>query len=278
MNIILNDLLGFTKEELESSRIKVRFNLNNGCENPIDVYKRNPAEINERWLLWRKKRRCFGVGDIAICLVLLGADRWLLTGIKRITKELDVSDGVNYEAEDIERFKGIAQGRVVVSFHKKHQVSDRNYSDICKELIVSEVLASSYDGDGFPGYDRVHLSYEELKAIVSRGKSDWINALRSQKAVYLISDSSSGKMYVGSATASRGMLLERWTAYVHNGHGGNIELKKVIEDRGLEYARKNFFYSILENYNARVSDELIMEREGWWKEMLMTRKFGYNLN
>ena len=37
-------------------------------------------------------------------------------------------------------------------------------------------------------------------------------------------------------------------------------------------------YSILENYNARVDDSVILERESWWKETLQSRKFGYNAN
>lgn len=40
----------------------------------------------------------------------------------------------------------------------------------------------------------------------------------------------------------------------------------------------NFQYSILENYNAKVDDNLILERESWLKETLQTRSFGYNSN
>ena len=53
---------------------------------------------------------------------------------------------------------------------------------------------------------------------------DWIGALENQKAVYLIADLKLGKFYVGSATSNSGMLLQRWSNYVTNGHGGNKEL------------------------------------------------------
>ena len=33
-----------------------------------------------------------------------------------------------------------------------------------------------------------------------------------------------------------------------------------------------------ENYNAKVDDHIILERESWWKETLQTRIFGYNSN
>lgn len=45
-----------------------------------------------------------------------------------------------------------------------------------------------------------------------------------------------------------------------------------------EYVKKNFQYSILENYNSKVDSDEILERESWWKETLQTRNFGYNRN
>ena len=47
---------------------------------------------------------------------------------------------------------------------------------------------------------------------------------RTQKGVYLITDTSNGKMYVGSAYGEN-MILGRWKSYVKTGHGGNEGLK-----------------------------------------------------
>lgn len=278
MEIKLNDLLGFTAEEIRKLRIKVKFNIDDGNENPIDVYKRNPDEVNNKWLLWRKERRYFQVGDIAICLVRLDGDLWLLTAVKTITKDLDISGGVNYEAEDLLRCKAISQGRVIVRYHKYHPVADRDYSEVYDNLVVNEVLPVSYDGDEFPGYDRVRLTYSQLENVICRHRSDWFNALDSQKAVYLITDQETGKMYVGSATSDTGMLLARWSSYINTGHGGNVELVKLVKEKGIKYIKENFVYSIIENFNSRVPDEQILNRETWWKETLMTRRFGYNAN
>jgi hypothetical protein len=74
------------------------------------------------------------------------------------------------------------------------------------------------------------------------------------------------------------MLLQRWKNYVKDGHGGNVDLKELIEKEGFEYVKKNFQYSILENYNAKVDDHVILERESWWKDILQSRKHGYNKN
>lgn len=97
--------------------------------------------------------------------------------------------------------------------------------------------------------------------------------------MYLITDINKGKLYVGSATSDYGMLLQRWRSYADNGHGGNKRLKEIVDSDGIDYVRSYFQYSILENYNAKVDDGVILERESWWKEILQTRgEFGYNDN
>ena len=147
-----------------------------------------------------------------------------------------------------------------------------------EELEVIEILSTAYDGDEFPGYENIRLSFSQLETIIRNKRSGWLDALRNQKAVYLITDTSNGKMYVGSATAQYGMLLQRWTNYIDNGHGGNVELKHIVDTKGFDYIKANFQYSVLENYNARMDDNYILSREKWWKDTLCTRQFGYNKN
>ena len=80
-------------------------------------------------------------------------------------------------------------------------------------------------------------------------------------------------MYVGSAYG-QDMILGRWRNYVSNGHGGNIELKKIPFD----YIKENFRYSTLDIFKSTIDDTVIIQRESWWKETLLTREFGYNKN
>lgn len=273
--LYLNDLLHFSKEEYES--IKIKFNQSNGYDDPMDLYQYNPDIVNHTWLFWRNKQRYFQVGQIAICLLKLSYDTWLLTTIKRVTKELDVYDGVNYEGEELKQYKSYF-GRVIIKYRKTFQSQGRYYGAICDDLEVQQILPTIFDGNDFPGYDKVRLSYGQLEAVLNRGKRDWIAALENQKAVYLITDKENGKMYIGSATSDYGMLLQRWRSYISNGHGGNKELIELVEKKGINYIKNNFYYSILENYNAKVDDHIILERESWWKETLQTRIFGYNSN
>lgn len=260
-----------------NDRIKVKFNQHNGEYDPMDLYKRDPDQINVDWLLWRTIKRNFDVNDIAICLLKLDYDTWLLTTIKRITKDYNIIEDVNYDAEEIAEFKKF-YGRVIIKYHKTHQTQVIFYERVCDQLIVNQILPTSFDGEDFPGYDQVRLTFQQLETIISRSKRDWIAALKNQKAVYLITDTKTGKLYVGSATAENGMLLSRWSNYITDGHGGNVELKKLVESKGFDYIKNNFQYAILENYNSRVDDSVILARESWWKETLKSRVFGYNAN
>ena len=278
--LYLNDLLRFSREEME--RVKVRFNLQpKGGQDPMELYLENHEKVNPEWLLAKKKKGFFQEGEIAVALVRLDDQgRWLLTTIKRITKALDVvseTGVIAYEASELEQYAPYF-GRTVVRYHKTQQAPVRRFKIIHGELVVDEILPAVYTGEGFPGYDQVRLSWWKLKRIVEQRPADWINALENQKAVYLITDTSNGKLYVGSATSQNRMLLARWKSYVETLHGGNKKLRRIVEEKGEDHIKNYFQYSILENYNAKVSDDFVLKREAWWKEILQSRAYGYNDN
>lgn len=273
--IKLNDLLNLSNEELKT--VKVRFNQSNGIENPMDLYLKNPEIVNNQWFLWRTKSKLFKVGEIAICLLKLSSDTWLLTTIKKITEDLDVCDSINYKAEELEKYNKF-YGRVILKYHKTVQTQVMYLGTVKDELEVLEILPTIFDGDEFAGYDKVSLSYSQLEAIIKLKKQSWIGALENQKAVYLQTDKVTGKLYVGSATSDQGMLLSRWKNYIENGHGGNVGLKELVREKGFDYIKKNFQYTIIENFNAKVDDHYVLERESYWKEVLRSREFGYNKN
>jgi len=271
--LYLNDLLHLDDEEL--AKTKIRFNQWNGEINPIDLYRKDPDQVNVRWLFWRSKVRYYNIGQNAVCFLRIKGDTWLLTTIKRITNELGVIGGINYEGYELEKYTPY-YGRVIVKYHKSHQNQCLHLKSIIDKLEVLQILPTIYDGEDFPGYDKVRLSFSQLETIINRKKQDWVAALENQKAVYLITDLNNGKQYVGSATGENDMLLQRWASYVSNGHGGNVELKDIVSANGFDYVKRFFQYSILENYNARVDKVVILQRESWWKATLGSIRFGYN--
>jgi len=143
---------------------------------------------------------------------------------------------------------------------------------------VQEILSEPYSGRAFPGFETIDLSFEELETLVRNDRTDWKSALESVKDVYLITDTETGKRYVGSANGDQG-IWSRWSSYVASGHGGNVELRALISDLSLEYCRKSFRFALLESRPARTPDEVVLDRETFWKQVLMTRgNHGLNRN
>ncbi len=95
--------------------------------------------------------------------------------------------------------------------------------------------------------DQIDLGFPIFENLILRQRSDWKTALENFKGVYLITDTSNGKRYVGSAYGVAG-IWSRWECYVGTGHGYNDELTAIISRNGLDYARKHFRFVLLEYY------------------------------
>jgi len=269
------DLVKLDKAEIE--RTKFRFHsVDANKDVPLDVYVTNPDIINNDWHFWKpKKDRVFYIGQIGVSFIQFTSnDTWLLTTIKTVTKEYQGAiQETGYDGVEREDFSHLF-GRLVVRFNRKGRNMDRiaTNDDFIYNLPIAEMLSAPYSGEAFSGFENIRLSFSMLESIIKNNKSDWIANFENQKAVYLITDTSNGKMYVGSAYGSKGMLLKRWREYIYSGHGGNIELKKL----DFPHIKEHFQFSILEIYNARIDDSTIIKREQWWMKTLCTREFGYN--
>jgi hypothetical protein len=241
--------------------------MNNGDFEPLKFFKEDKNRLLNG-LFWNyNKKKSFQEGNIVIGFVKIESDNWLLFEICEITKDLDVLNGSGYEYATIKDYEKYF-GRLIIRFKNDSQNLVRLASTVMQKCEVSQILDDSFDNDLFPGYKNVNLSWSDLKRVIQ--KDSWKTALENQKGVYLITDTKSGKFYVGKASGNK-MLLGRWKSYVENGHGGNVDLKKLE----FGYIKKYFRYSILE---AIDDDEIILKREHWWMEILQTREFGYNNN
>lgn len=139
-----------------------------------------------------------------------------------------------------------------------------------KDKEIVELKGKKSVGE-FQSYSQVNLSYQNLKNMIQFPDTNftWIKALSSVNGVYLIQDTFSGKLYVGSAYGEQG-LYGRWSVYAKNGHGGNLELRNLDP----EY----FVFSILEIVPATTTADGVVECENRWKNKLGSRKFGLNKN
>ena len=143
----------------------------------------------------------------------------------------------------------------------------------------------------FPGFDGVLLTYHELLSVVDDPRyMDWRAALSEVQGIYLITDSTNGRQYVGKADGVE-RILGRWAAYARDGHGGNVALRELSDasvlagssGRGVaggtrtDHAR-HFVFSLLRVFGPSTPSSEVNAAESHYKAALMTRQFGLNRN
>ncbi|MDT9592639.1 GIY-YIG nuclease family protein [Nocardioides zeae] len=122
----------------------------------------------------------------------------------------------------------------------------------------------------FPGFDALNLDHRQLLAVVREHRyAAWRTALASVVGIYLITDTRDGRHYVGKADGAEN-VLQRWTAYATNGHGGNVEL------RNLDPA--SFRFSLLRVFDPATPRHEVDAAEGHFKHALDSRRHGLNRN
>jgi hypothetical protein len=199
---------------------------------------------------------------------------WLFGGVFRVKRRLKSG----YDIADVKEFTKY-EGRLVCKFHRYQGLRGRAFrlETFIKSFEVLALLPEKYSGEVFCGCTKVNHRFDFLKAIVERQKQDWKASLSDIKGVYLILDTRTGKPYVGSAYGDAG-IWSRLTTYVNTGHGWNDDLVKTIRKKGLEYALRNFKFSILETFPFNTPDDDILGREAHWKKVMLSREFGFNKN
>ena len=121
------------------------------------------------------------------------------------------------------------------------------------------------------------MTFDELKDIVDNPEiyDSWHTALKSVHAVYLITDTTDGKQYVGSASGTDG-LLGRWTEYIKTHHGGNNKMIELLKDYTERY--HEFQFSILQILPKTLTSDDVVSEESLWKKKLLSIEFGLNDN
>ena len=55
-------------------------------------------------------------------------------------------------------------------------------------------------------------------------------------------------------------------------------LSALVKEKGRDYARNNLSFALLEFWSMRTEDQHVLDREAYWKEVLVSRTHGLNLN
>lgn len=279
--IKLVEVLSLKEEDYKNYKIHFAIGEKNKKE-PYDLFLRN--EFTE----WQSNQTNKNFNrDYVISLIYYDKDTWLFGGVYRINNKdpHPISsgswDGWHYDMSLLDMQKDLI-GRMFIYFKKEFRASypclelKPKSGMHLRDMFISSVLGERVTINDFNGFDNVNITFQTLKYIFENEIESWKIALSNVKGIYLIVDTATGKQYVGGAYGED-CIWQRWADYANNGHGDNKELQAILRSYGKEYV-SNFKYSILEVCNMNLGNDYIKKRETYWKEVLMTRRFGLNDN
>lgn len=262
--------------DIDPNNYKVHFAKRSKSGEPLDAYI---ADF-ENWKGWNKYSNSKNDYNRDFIFSLISfypeRDTWLFGGIwKVIARDFDKVP-YPYEIELVDDYSEYI-GRLKIKYPYKDRGARVFLEKHFDKMIVKGILDEPFSTVGFPGYKNIDIPFSTLEAIMKKDAQAWKNAL-SIKGIYLITDTKTGKKYVGKADGEHG-LWQRWGDYISNGHGGDVDLKKLVNDKGFDYVKQYYKFSILEVITGW--DEFdIDDRESHWKRVLMSRmeEVGHNKN
>jgi len=215
--------------------------------------------------------------DEIISLIHLKEDRWLFAGIYHVlgVKHRKKGEKTWYEYGTKE-MSGLDHltGRVVIQFRKRFLASYLIGIKYIDKLLVSEIREKRMRVADFPGYNAVDLSFRLLRTVVRKNSPQWKAALSNVSGVYLVTDSHTGKLYVGSAYGGD-TIWHQWVSFAINGHADVKALRQLLSREVGDY-QFNFHFSILEVCDLSTTKDYVLARSEHWKNILQSAAFGYN--
>lgn len=165
------------------------------------------------------------------------------------------------------------QDRLVVDWGKGTLAWVQNLRD----KPVVELLAAGRVREPFTDYQEFMLSYPELRGLKAAPEAnrEWQARLSAVCGIYLITATTTGQQYIGSARGAAG-IWGRWGNYAVDGHGGNLLLKELVA-RNPDYPQA-FQYSILHVLPPTTTSSEVFRWERIYKQKLGTRATGLNAN
>ena len=185
----------------------------------------------------------------------------------------DPKDKYYYPMEEVLGFEDLKEKAIVKWTYNKPREWHKSFIHELKLIEMSPGLLYKQ----FPGYLDFIISFDELKEIITEEYSDWQRALSKVFGVYCICDTSTGKLYIGSACEKNESIWHRWAEYVKtNGHGNNKKLVDLIKNNPTR--AKYFQFSLLAIRSKHSTRKEVNELENKFKEKFDTRVHGYNDN
>ncbi len=243
----------------------------NGKEDPLNEYL---AGRFHEWQQWQARKN-FERPYVVALIGLETKNKWLFAGVYKTAGYELRESSVYYQLHELTSCEEMS-GRLIIHYERSARQSYLKADGCSERLLVSEILPERRRITEFSSYRAICLSKDELDIIAREAIESWRVALSSVAGVYVITDTKTGKLYVGSASGEGG-IWNRWLAYSKTGHGDNAELKRLLKAEGNDRSRQ-FQFSVLEIADKHESREGIQQRESHWKTVLGTRDHGLNAN
>jgi len=275
----------------EPSRTKVKLNIRAG-RGGAAAWDLLQADDPHEWLNMTRHREVHQNNNMSHAKYVLtfaqyypyGPQYFIFGGLFRVEPIVPaLIGGSGYALEPLELHSDYIK-RLIIKLERPvgRDLYLRWYDKIQSSKLNPEIyeLAPDVKLGTFPGYQNLRIRHAALQRIIANDEPSWKDALSSVKGVYVITDLSDGRLYVGSASGEANGLWQRWSAYANlaNLSGGNRQLESLRQQFGDEHIVRNFQYSILEIFDPKTSQDVILKRESFWKLALDTRAHGMNLN
>jgi hypothetical protein len=265
----------------------ISFLLSNNIQLDVNSYKIHLATMSNTspleaffrgnfkdWQEWQSRKN-FECSHIVSLIQLDRKDTWLFAGVYKVNGRKDLSAHYEYETELLDGQEGMI-GRVIVKHERTGRAAYLWGSTDAISFELYAILPERMRIEEFPGYNRACVPFPKLKTIVDQQVPSWKGALSNVKGIYLITDLTNGKKYVGKADSDSG-IWQRWSEYVYSGHGGNKELRELLANNPPTHMEQ-FQFTVLEIADSHANQEQLNERESYWKRVLSCREHGYNCN
>lgn len=270
------------------NRTKVKFNMKDGDRNLRAWDYLINDEEDPDWIRMNSHKKVHANNNLNNYDYLLafaqyypyGPNYYIFGGMYKVEKILpEVFDTTGYKLTLLPDFADYRR-RLIIRlsrpigrniYNKPYNTVQRDFDPEVYELAPSTKLGS------FPGYNNVLITHKDLQMIYNMEAPEWKSALSRVKGIYCITDTSTGQLYIGSASGNGEGIWQRWSSYadVSDLTGGNKTFEE-LKNNGANYIIDNFSYTILEIFDMRTKREEIIHREEYWKRVFKTVKFGMN--
>ena len=270
-------------------KTKVKFNMNAGDVNLRAWDYLVNGEEDTDWIRmnsWKTKHANNNLNNAEYLIAFAqyypyGPDYYIFGGMYKVEKIIpEVFNQPGYKLTLLPNFQDYRKRLIIkLSSPIGRDIYNKTFKAVQRDFKpeVYELAPPSTKLRSFPGYNNVLLTHKDLQTIINKEAPEWKMALSNVKGVYCITDISTGKLYIGSASGDSDGIWQRWSSYANiaNLTGGNKSFEE-IKNIDAEYIIKNFSYSILEIFDVRTKREDIIHREEYWKKVFQTVKYGMN--